>query len=59
MILLTPVVSFLLAVSFYPIFDTVIGSLHTGYVLEMNPREFVGLENYREIYGSGPLLDHS
>ncbi|MFD1599632.1 carbohydrate ABC transporter permease [Halobellus rarus] len=56
-ILLTPVVSFLLAVSFYPIFDTVIGSLHTGYVLEMDPREFVGLENYRSIYGSGPLLE--
>ncbi|MFC6976751.1 hypothetical protein ACFQL1_21945 [Halomicroarcula sp. GCM10025709] len=36
-ILLTPVVSFLLAVSFYPIFDTIVGSLYQGYVLEMNP----------------------
>jgi multiple sugar transport system permease protein len=56
-ILLTPVVSFLLAVSFYPIFDTVLGSLYTGYVLEINPKEFVGLQNYRELYGSGPLLN--
>jgi multiple sugar transport system permease protein len=56
-ILLTPVVSFLLAVSFYPIFDTLLGSLHTGYVLEMNPKEFVGLKNYEALYGSGPLLD--
>jgi multiple sugar transport system permease protein len=56
-ILLTPVVSFLLAVSFYPIFDTVVGSFYSGYVLEMNPQEFVGLENYRKLYGSGPLLD--
>lgn len=56
-ILLTPVVSFLLAVSFYPIFDTVVGSFYTGYVLELNPKEFVGLQNYRDLYGSGPLLD--
>jgi len=42
-ILLTPVVSFLLAVSFYPIFDTLMGSLYNGYVLEMNPKQFVGL----------------
>ncbi|WP_324760471.1 carbohydrate ABC transporter permease [Haloarcula sp. GH36] len=56
-ILLTPVVSFLLAVSFYPIFDTVVGSFYEGYVLEMTPQEFVGLENYRSLYGSGPLLE--
>ncbi|MEA1931652.1 carbohydrate ABC transporter permease [Halohasta litorea] len=56
-ILLTPVVSFLFAVSFYPIFDTIVGSLHTGYVLEMNPRQFVGLENYRNLFGEGPYLD--
>jgi multiple sugar transport system permease protein len=56
-ILLTPVVSFLLAVSFYPIADTLLASLHTGYVLEIEPRQFVGLENYRDLYGSGPLLD--
>jgi ABC-type sugar transport system permease subunit len=56
-ILLTPVVSFLLAVSFYPIADTLLASLHTGYVLEIEPRQFVGLENYRELYGSGPLLE--
>lgn len=52
-ILLTPVVSFLLAVSFYPIFDTVMSSLHTGYVLELEPREFVGLQNYREVLSGG------
>ena len=51
-ILLTPVVGFLLAVSFYPIFDTVIGSLHTGYVLEMTPKEFVGLENYVKLFNN-------
>jgi multiple sugar transport system permease protein len=56
-ILLTPVVSFLLAVSFYPIADTLLASLHTGYVLEIEPRQFVGLENYRDLYGSGPLLE--
>jgi multiple sugar transport system permease protein len=50
-------VSFLLAVSFYPIADTLLASLHTGYVLEIEPRQFVGLENYRDLYGSGPLLD--
>lgn len=53
MILLTPVVSFLLAVSFYPIFDTVVGSLYTGYVLELEPRQFVGLENYEKLWNSG------
>jgi|AntRauTorcE11898_2_1112593.scaffolds.fasta_scaffold00401_2 multiple sugar transport system permease protein len=56
-ILLTPVVLFLCAVSFYPIFDTIMASLHSGYVLEMNPRQFVGLENYRSLLGDGPLLD--
>ena len=56
-ILLTPVVSFLCVVSFYPIFDTIMASLHSGYVLEMNPRQFVGLENYRSLLGDGPLLD--
>ena len=56
-ILLTPVVSFLFAVSFYPIFDTIVGSLHTGYVLEMNPKQFVGLENYRSLFGEGPYLE--
>lgn len=52
-VLLTPVVSFLLAVSFYPIFDTVMASLHTGYVLDLQPREFVGLENYNTLLGNG------
>jgi multiple sugar transport system permease protein len=56
-ILLTPVVSFLLAVSFYPIFDTVVGSLYTGYVLEIEPRTFVGLENYRAILDSSDFWD--
>jgi multiple sugar transport system permease protein len=52
-LLLTPVVSFLLAVSFYPIFDTVVGSLYTGYVLEIQPKQFVGLQNYQALLNGG------
>ena len=52
-VLLLPVVVFLLAVSFYPIVDTVWGSLHTGYVLETETAQFVGLQNYEEIFASG------
>ena len=50
-VLLTPVLLFLLGLSFYPILDTVWASLHTGYVIELpgQQREFVGLENYRRI----------
>jgi multiple sugar transport system permease protein len=50
-VLLTPVILFLLAVSFYPIFDTVWASLHQGYVIELpgQSQEFVGLENYRDL----------
>lgn len=52
-VLLLPVVAFLLAVSFYPIIDTVWSSFHSGYVIESRPKQFVGLQNYRQILGSG------
>ena len=51
-VLLLPVILFLLAVSFYPIIDTVWGSLHTGYILETETKQFVGLQNYEQIFGS-------
>jgi multiple sugar transport system permease protein len=53
--LLTPVVTFLLAVSFYPILDTVWASFHTGYVIQLpgQPQEFVWLENYAELFSTG------
>jgi multiple sugar transport system permease protein len=56
-LLLAPVLGYLFVVSFYPIFDTIWASLHTGYVLPNRPQEFVGLRNYERLYGSGPLLD--
>ncbi|UTF52659.1 carbohydrate ABC transporter permease [Natronosalvus rutilus] len=53
--LLTPVMLFLLAVSFYPIVDTVWASLHTGYVIQLptKPTEFVGIENYQRLFSDG------
>jgi len=53
--LLTPVVTFLLAVSFYPILDTFWASLHTNYVIQLPGRstEFVGFENYAQLFDSG------
>lgn len=51
--LLLPVVAYLLVISFYPIVDTVWGSLHSGYVLENRPTEFIGLSNYEALMGSG------
>ncbi|ODR81663.1 hypothetical protein BG842_08720 [Haladaptatus sp. W1] len=51
--LLTPVVLFLLAVSFYPIVETLRSSLYTGYVLESRPTTFVGLQNYDQLINSG------
>jgi len=51
-VLLTPVLLFLLTISFFPIADTFVASLHTGYVLEMNPQEFVGLEHYQWLFNS-------
>lgn len=53
--LLTPVMFFLLAVSFYPIVDTLWASFHTGYVIQLPTQttEFVGLENYRELISDG------
>jgi multiple sugar transport system permease protein len=52
--LLTPVMLFLLAVSFYPIVDTVWASLHTGYVIDLptETTEFVGLQNYAALFAS-------
>jgi multiple sugar transport system permease protein len=49
--LLTPVLLFLLGLSFYPILDTVWASLHQGYVIELptQPQEFVGFQNYEKI----------
>jgi multiple sugar transport system permease protein len=53
-VLLTPVLAFLLAVSFYPIIDTFWASLHTGYVITLPGRsmEFVGMQNYVRLFGS-------
>lgn len=50
-LLLSPVLLFLLAVSFYPIVDTVWASLHSGYVIQTptQPFEFVGIENYERL----------
>ncbi len=52
--LLTPVMLFLLAVSFYPIVDTVWASLHTGYVIDLPGKTtaFVGVENYLKLFSS-------
>lgn len=54
-VLLTPVLLFLLAVSFYPILDTVWASLHKGYVIDLPTQttEFVGFQNYAELFSSG------
>lgn len=52
-VLLAPVVMFLFAVSFYPIIDTVWGSLHTGYVLPTREAAFVGLKNYVALLEDG------
>jgi multiple sugar transport system permease protein len=52
-VLLAPVLSFLFAVSFYPIIDTVWSSLHSGYVLPTRESVFVGLENYRTLFSDG------
>ncbi|WP_327053976.1 carbohydrate ABC transporter permease [Halomicrococcus gelatinilyticus] len=51
--LLTPVVLFLLAVSFYPIVETVRSSFYTGYIIETRPTTFVGLQNYQQLLDSG------
>lgn len=54
-VLLTPVLAFLLAVSFYPIVDTFWASLHANYVIQLPGRstEFVGFENYARLFNSG------
>ncbi|MFC6963683.1 carbohydrate ABC transporter permease [Halocatena marina] len=51
--LLAPVVLFLLAVSFYPIIETVRSSFYTGYVIEARPQTFVGLQNYEQLLSNG------
>jgi multiple sugar transport system permease protein len=50
-LLLAPVILFLIAVSFYPIFDTVWASFHEGYVINLPDKtyRFVGFENYTDI----------
>jgi multiple sugar transport system permease protein len=52
--LLTPVMLFLIAVSFYPIVDTVWASLHTGYVIDLpaETTEFVAVQNYVRLFAS-------
>jgi multiple sugar transport system permease protein len=52
-LLLAPVLGFLFVVSFYPIFDTIWGSLHTGYILPTRETTFVGLENYEALINDG------
>ncbi|WP_255197714.1 carbohydrate ABC transporter permease [Halorarius litoreus] len=52
-VLLAPVLAFLFAVSFYPIIDTIWGSLHTGYVLPTRESAFVGLDNYVALVNDG------
>jgi multiple sugar transport system permease protein len=52
-LLLTPVLLYLAAVSFYPILDTVWASLHEGYVLPNRTTQFVGLKNYAELFALG------
>lgn len=47
--LLAPVVLFLLAVSFYPIVETIRSSFYTGYIIETRPNTFVGLQNYEQL----------
>lgn len=50
--LLAPVILFLLAVSYYPIVETIWTSLHTN-VIGLGEPEFVGLQNYREVFSNG------
>lgn len=51
-VLLSPVLVFLFAVSFYPILDTIWASLNEGYVLNLpgQSTEFVGLSNYEALF---------
>jgi multiple sugar transport system permease protein len=52
-LLLAPVLGYLFVVSFYPIFDTIWASLHTGYVLPNRTQTFVGFENYGRLFSNG------
>jgi multiple sugar transport system permease protein len=52
-LLLAPVLLFLIAVSFYPIADTIWASFHDGYVLPTEESVFVGLENYATLFSDG------
>jgi len=56
-LLLAPVLAFLFAVSFYPIVETVWGSFHTGYVLQINEQQWVGLANYAALLADGSFLN--
>lgn len=51
-LLLTPVLTYLFVISYYPIIETLWTSFHQGSVLSVQAEEFVGLENYREVLES-------
>ncbi len=51
-ILLTPVLTYLFVISYYPIVDTLWTSLHTGNALPTEETQFVGLDNYWAIFSS-------
>ncbi|KYH24420.1 trehalose/maltose transport system permease protein MalF [Halalkalicoccus paucihalophilus] len=51
-LLLTPVLTYLFLISYYPIIDTIWTSLHQGSVLPTQEETFVGLENYRSVVSS-------
>ena len=51
-VLLSPVLLFLFAVSFYPILDTIWASLHQGYILPTSTETFVGLDHYTSLLGN-------
>jgi multiple sugar transport system permease protein len=50
-LLLTPVMVYLLAVSYYPIVDTIWTSLHTN-VIGAGETQFVGFRNYEKLLGN-------
>lgn len=51
-LLLTPVLSYLFVISYYPILDTIWTSFHVGTVLPTSEARFVGLENYVSVLNS-------
>lgn len=51
-ILLTPVLSYLVVISYYPIVDTLWTSFHTGSAIPAQETEFVGFDNYWYLFTS-------